>query len=375
MTRKRRHQNGSLKKLRYRDGRMWWRLQWRKPGEKNVTTKWLGKCSKMSRKAAEAERDRVLEPINAGLESRTPSMVTLSEFIDTTFLDVKIKAGRWRKDSTEPTSLGILNFHLKPAFGTQLIHLIRRHDLQAFLQRKADERYSYSVVQHLHSFIGEIFEMALADGLIQVNPATILVIPTCKPPKPKPVLTPEDIERAVHVLDIRERLFFWLATPGGGMRPSEVEGLQLGDIGMDRIFVRRRMYRGSENEPKNRRSVREVPIAPRTAALISEYRKLLIDDSPGAWLFASENPKRPVRYSNIFRRIIGPALKRIGLEHINYQAMRRTFATQGEASGVDAKVRAVLMGHDPAVNDRQYAQTPFDLKEEAMRKVENRLLH
>ena len=375
MTRKRRHQKGSLKKLRYRDGCLWWRLQWRKPGEKNVTTKWLGKCSKMSRKAAEAERDRVLQPINAGLESRSSSMMTLSEFIDTTFLDVKMKAGRWRKDSTEPNSLGILNLHLKPALGAELIHLVTRRDLQAFLQRKADEQYSYSLVQHLHSFIGEIFEMALADGLIRINPALSLVIPKCKPPKPKPVLTPDDIERAVQVLDIRERLFFWLATPGGGMRPSEVEGLQLGDIGTDRIFVRRRMYRGSENQPKNRRSEREVPIAPRTAALISEYRKLLIDDRPGAWLFAAENPKRPVRYSNIFRRKIGPALKSIGLGHINYQAMRRTFASQGKASGVDAKTRSDIMGHSVDVNENQYAQTPFDVKEEAMRLVEKRLLH
>src|SRR5579862_491081 len=68
-------QKGSLKKLAHRDGHLWWRLQWRKPGEKNSTTKWLGQCSKMSRKAA--ERDRILEPINVGLETHNSSMMTL----------------------------------------------------------------------------------------------------------------------------------------------------------------------------------------------------------------------------------------------------------------------------------------------------------
>jgi hypothetical protein len=55
--------------------------------------------------------------------------------------------------------------------------------------------------------------------------------------------------------------------------------------------------------------------------------------------------------------------------------MRRTFASQGKASGVDAKTRSDIMGHSVDVNENQYAQTPFDVKEEAMRKVEKRLLH
>src|SRR5579862_4537901 len=124
MTRKRRHQTGSLKKLQYRDGRLWWRLQWRKPGEKNVTTMWLGKCSKMSRAKAEEERDRILEPINAGLEPQSSSMMNLSRFIDTVFVKLKIDAKRWREDSTAPTSQAMLDHHLKPALGAKLIHLI-----------------------------------------------------------------------------------------------------------------------------------------------------------------------------------------------------------------------------------------------------------
>ena len=99
MLRKRRFQKGSLKKLRYRDGHVWWRLQWRKPGEKNVTTKWLGQCSKMSRQAAEAERDRILEPINVGVEFRPTSMPTLSQYIDSAFLKAKkLASALWRSD-------------------------------------------------------------------------------------------------------------------------------------------------------------------------------------------------------------------------------------------------------------------------------------
>jgi len=371
MQRKRRRQNGSLKKLRHRDGRLWWRLQWRKPGEKNTTTKWLGQCNKMSRKAAEAERNRILEPINAGLELRPSSMMTLSEFIDSTYLDVKKL--RWRGDSTAGTSLGILNNHIRPGLGPKLIHLITRRDLQDLLTLKAASGCSYSLVQHIHSFMHEIFEMALADRLIQVNPAKTTVIPQCKDPKPKPTLTAADIERLEKSLDIRDRLMFRLDT-AEGLRPSEVMGLKLEDAGADRIHIVRRVYRFSVNEPKNRKSIRVVPLTSKTAVLLKEYKKLLVDDRPGAWLFPSENPGSPMDYRNVFARHIKPALVKCGLEHINYQAMRRTCATEQHAANVDAKTRSDIMGHSVDVNENEYAQTPFDVKQKAMKKLEKRLV-
>jgi integrase len=372
MNRKRRRQKGSLKKLQHRDGRLWWRLQWRRPDEKNATTKWLGQCSKMSRKAAEAERDRILEPINLGLETHNSSMMTLSEFIDTTFLEVK--KHKWREDSTLPTNLGILNNHLKPALGSTLIHLITRRDLQALLNQEAEEKdNSYSLVQHLHSFMGEIFEMALADRLILVNPAPSTIIPKCKPPKEKPTMTPAEIDRVEMLLGLRDRLIFRLDTTEG-LRAGEPVGLKLGDISDGRITIRRRIYRGKEGPPKTPKSKREIPLTSRTAALLAEYRKLLVDDRPEAWLFPSEKIKTPMSYSNVLYRYIKPALRRCGLGMINYQAMRRTFATQGHASGVDVKTRSDLMGNTVDVNNNVYTQTPFDAKQKAMKKLEKRLL-
>jgi len=111
--------------------------------------------------------------------------------------------------------------------GPKLIHLITRKEVQALLNKKADDGCPYSLVQHLHSFMSEIFEMTLADRLIEVDPARTTVIPKCKAPKPKPVMTPEDVERVEKSLDIRERLIFWLATGGGRMRPGEIEGLKV----------------------------------------------------------------------------------------------------------------------------------------------------
>lgn len=142
--------------------------------------------------------------------------------------------------------------------------------------------------------------------------AITLVIPKCKDPKPKPTLTPEQIVEGEKSPDIRERLIFRPDTVEG-VRPSEWSGLQVGDAKTDRILIKRRMYSFKNGPPKTAKPRREVPLTPKTAALLKEYRKLLVDDRPGAWLFPSENPASSMDYRNVFRRYIKPALLRCGL--------------------------------------------------------------
>jgi hypothetical protein len=83
--------------------------------------------------------------------------------------------------------------------------------------------------------------------------------------------------------------------------------LRPADAGDDRIQIRRRVYRFSLNEPKNQKSTREIPLTSKTAALLKEYRNLLVDNRPEAWLFPSENPEIPIDYRNMFTRYIKPA--------------------------------------------------------------------
>src|SRR5260370_38389045 len=106
--------------------------------------------------------------------------------------------------------------------------------------------------------------MALADGLIRLNPGLLTVIPPCKEPKPKPIMTPEEIKRAEQSMDIRERLVFRLDTTEG-LRPSEWSGLQIGDAEADRIHIRRRNYRFPLHYPNTPKSKREMPCTPKPA--------------------------------------------------------------------------------------------------------------
>ena len=66
---------------------------------------------------------------------------------------------------------------------------------------------------------------------------------------------------------------------------------------------------------------------------------------PVAWLFASENPAKPMWRDNVWYRQMLPRLKKIGLEWANFQVMRRTHASLGHVAGSDPKVSADQRGH------------------------------
>src|SRR5262249_4100607 len=143
-------------------------------------------------------------------------------------------------------------------------------------------------------------------------PTLGLSLPNCAaPPRPKLVLTAEDIQKALQVLPIRERLIFRLATVEG-MRPGEILGLQLQDICPQSVRVARRLYRGDVDSPKTGRG-RGVALSPATRALLADWIALLIDQRQHAWVFQSENVSSPLMRDNVQRRFLQPKLAKTGL--------------------------------------------------------------
>ena len=172
------------------------------------------------------------------------------------------------------------------------------------------------------------------------------------------------------VLEVREDLIVRLAT-FAGMRPGEILGLRVGDVSEDSLKVERRTYRGNIDTPKSRASARVVPLEQGAKTLLGEWLGLLRDRGPDAWVFPSENSLKPLRLDNVWRRNVRPRLKKIGLDWANFQVMRRSFATLMYEAGVSAKVRGDIMGHGAGVNEAVYTLTPFNQKQEAIRKLES----
>lgn len=359
-------QRGSLKVVKNRHGVKLWRAQWRENG--SGRTRILGKYADMSRSEARAEFDKILAPLAAVTSRSRAQAVTVQAFVEHEYLIVKNRV--W-KDSTRATTEQIIRTHILDALGGRQITSITRRELQAHLDDKAAAGLSYSVVAHTHWQLVAIFNMAKGDGLVTVNPTDGLVTPKCQRETDKRVIAVLDIRRAQMVLGIRERLIFRLAVCEG-MRPGEITGLQLGDLREDGIHVERRIYRGKVDTPKSWRSRRLIPTTEATALVLTAYRELLRDQNPSAWLFPSEKGT-PLSYSGVYRRIIQPALKAIGMGDVNFQVLRRTWVTEFSESEKDPKVRAEIAGHSVDVHENEYRQPNVEASTRAMKKLGERL--
>jgi integrase len=303
-----------------------------------------------------------MEPINKGILKPAKPIYTLGKFIEAVYLPVCRR--KW-KASTTMTTEALISAHLSE-MGPRLIDGLTRQDLQDLLDRKPATGLSRSVIDHLRWQLHAIFELAMGDGAVSRNPTLGLSVSACAaPPAEKRVLSFEDVQRALNVLPIRERLIFRLATIEG-MRPGEILGLQLGDFGGRSVKVSRRVYRGNVDTPKTGRS-REVALSPLTTSLLSEWITLLPDQRAEAWMFQSENVNSPLMRDNVQRRFLQPKLANIGLGWVTFQVMRRTNASLGHKRGVDPKVAADQRGHGLGVSLNVYAQADLEQKLEAVR--------
>jgi len=315
-------------------------------------------------------RAAILEPINKGILKPVRPVYTFTQFVETVYLPVSRR--RW-KASTAMTTEALIGGHLVAGLGSRLLEELTREDLQGLLDRKAAGGLSRSVVNHLRWQMHAVFELAMGDGAVSMNPTFGLSVPACAAAAEKRVLSAADVYRALNVLPIRERLIFRLGTIEG-MRPGEILGLQFQDVREQSVRVARRVYRGNIDSPKTGRA-REVALSPATASLLSEWLTLLLDQRPEAWVFQSENPSTPLIRDNVQRRNIQPKLAEIGLGWVTFQVMRRTNASLAHKHGVDPKVAADQRGHGLGVALEVYAQSDLEQKLQAVKRIDSEVVH
>src|SRR5215813_5686645 len=133
-----------------------------------------------------------------------------------------------------------------------------RDELQTVLDSKSSK--SFSTVDHLRWDLRQIFEMAIAEGVINRNPADLLFTPReCSRPEHR-IMTVDEINRAFGVLELRERLIFKLAV-FVGLRPGEIFGLRRTRLSENTADIQERVYRGKVDTPKTQKSIRVVALS------------------------------------------------------------------------------------------------------------------
>jgi hypothetical protein len=202
---RKRHQKGSLTKV----GRVWI-AQWREEGHRRKRT--LGLVSQMTKSEARLELDAIVAPINSQRDEPKSSW-EFDRFVEKIYFPFYDR--KW-KESTSWTNHYRINSNLVSEFSGKSLGSFERDDLQGFLDRKvSDCGQSFSSVDHLRWDLKQIFRMAVAEGYLERNPASLLFTPRQAARPQKRVMTWKEVGLCLTVLDLREELICAFAIIAG----------------------------------------------------------------------------------------------------------------------------------------------------------------
>lgn len=209
-------------------------------------------------------------------------------------------------------------------------------------------------IQNLKAVLHQIMEHAVDRGDIAVNPIGGMTLGR---------LRAKVSDHEVNPLSLREvRTVLAAAVPLGmrgiletafftGMRVSELLGLQVRDVCLDRgkraITVRRAVVRGIEKEPKTKAGVRKLAplLDPAVEALIAAIGYPDCDMNSKARVFKNPNTGRPWISDREYRLMWIKVLLAAGVTYRNPYQTRHTFASLALTAGEPEMWVASQMGH------------------------------
>jgi integrase len=252
--------------------------------------------------------------------------------------------------STRKAYGSMLEHHVIGKWGRWPVAGIEYADVAKWASDLNAEGLSGSTVRKAVGMLSQVLDHAMRDGRIGSNPAKLVKKPRVATARRHRYLDADELERLADAAgDQREVVLVlgWLGLRWGEMaalRPQDVD-LARGRLHIDRAATRLKsevVYHAPKNHQR-----REVPVPD---FLIEALRPLM----HGELVFVSPNGLE-LHHSNWRRRVFLPALERAGLPQMRIHELRHTAASLAVSAGADLLTVARMLGHDPSVTGRVYA--------------------
>jgi integrase len=255
------------------------------------------------------------------------------------------------------------NAHLDERIGDRRLAKLSRGDVQGVIDTLREGTLDASTIHNAIKPLRAMCRWALRRNLIATNPTTDLELPAIEGKRVEKVATRAQVDAMLAPLPIFERAV--MATAAfSGLRRGEIRGLSPEDVDLDaeRFYVTKAQdqIESEAIRPKSKRSVREVPIAPKLKAILSEY---LASNGTGQAFFFAMNGRRgverPFDADTVLdgcRAIWGDDMTGATLHDLRHFCC----SCLGEIVGVGKLSKydaAEWMGHDPAVFESIYVHT------------------
>ena len=303
----------------------------------------------------------------SGLEGQTqPENLMFSELAAGWLGEVR----QTRKASTYVKYSMVYRVHLEPVLREVKASGIQ-DALDALGREKIFDHLSESIRKSICCVLNQIVKFASRQHQITMLTIPVwdkLVFPEKKGNKPVEVLSWKEQAGLLPILfqkmdKAKMAVLLCLHT---GLRLGELCALKWTDIDFGNRMVSvnqtvQRLYREGgktktvllETEPKSEYSRREIPLPVMILELFTKIRH------EGNYVFGKDKPMEPRTLQNHFKRL----LKKAGLKHKNFHALRHTFATNCIESGADIKSLSEILGHsDVQISLNRYVHPSMDSK-------------
>ena len=286
--------------------------------------------------------------------------------------------------------------HILPHLGKIPLGELTPRVLQQFLNQQArngnlrdHDPLSTKSMRNMRVVLDVALKQAMAEGIIHNNPVPLTVVKSVRSHRMQ-IMTNEIQQQLENYLfrnrhDYHAGILIAMFT---GMRLGEVCALQWKDYDADkgRLHVNKTVRRETNydakpgenrtmlvvNEPKTVSSDRILTMPPVLETVLKQQR---VDY---ARRFRIPNENDPIVFSGV-GKMVDPdnlshyfvrLLKKLGLPHVKFHAMRHTFATRAIENGIDIATVSGLLGHaDVTTTTHFYVQPREAAMDQAMRRI------
>ena len=298
----------------------------------------LGLKAELKKWQAEKKLAEIIAQQAAGV--RPSEGITLKWFWENRYRPMHQPSARRRQSSYE-NMCWVMDWHIIPMLGEKPITEIAKFDCQSLLNGLAEKGMSFSAVQKGRTYLKAVLNEAVEGDYIGKNPARGLEIPATAETK-RPFLTPGEIQKLFSAMHGRDQLILRLFLVCG-LRRGELFALRWDDWTPGLLLVDEAVWRGKIQKPKTASSTAPIYLPPLVEKELSEWHDIVRPYDPARFIFeSSAKSDRPLNPDAWMRRHLNPAAKRAGVRALNYQALRRTFATQMQKCGTVKDVQRML---------------------------------
>jgi integrase len=343
-----------------RVGRYWWIRVWTDEFTDGIHTRKLKRIRLAEASTPEREVKKIaaeyMASVNRGL---------ISAGSGTNFMSYV--AGVWKTSyfpqlaaPVRKSYQSMVDVHLEKTFGNFSLNDIKRGTLQGYF---ANCQLNYPTMIKVRDVLSSILRSAVVEGYLTTNPLEkVNLPPDRRPRRQKNTLTPQQFGLLLEFLQEPYSTLVYVATLTG-LRISELLALTWRCVKGSSISVEARFCRGDLSCPKTNASAATIEVAPEVITRINSLKNAVVSFKAGRAIrnypavrasgdddlvFQSPLSGTNLSDGNVLRRHLKPAGQKLGIPWINWQVLRRSFATWNIHAGNDVKTTQGLMRHAKA---------------------------